>query len=151
MDMSNWKAAILAAIAAAGTFLAEALGGWDADIITLLVFMGVDFLLGIIVAGVFKQSKKTKSGRLNSAASFKGLFKKGAVLLVVLIANRLDVMGGDGHTVRSLVVLFFLGNEGLSILENLGLMGVPFPPALKNALEALQKKGGGTDTPAPGK
>lgn len=145
MDMTEWKAAILAAIAAAGTFLAEALGGWDADIITLLIFMGADFLLGIIVAGVFKKSKKTKSGKLNSTASSKGLFKKGAILLVVLIANRLDVMGGDGHAVRSLVVLFFLGNEGLSIVENLGLMGVPFPPLLKDALEALQKKGDGKD------
>lgn len=136
------KTAVLAALAAAGTFLSESFGGWDADLITLLVFMGVDFLLGLVVAGVFHRSNKSESGALDSRASFKGLCKKGAVLLVVLIANRLDVMGGGaGHAVRSLVVLFFLGNEGLSIVESLGLMGVPFPQRLKDALEALRRSG----------
>lgn len=149
-NINEIKTGVLAALAAAGTFLAESFGGWDADLMTLLIFMAVDFLLGLIVAGVFKKSNKSETGALDSRASFKGLCKKGAVLLVVLIAHRLDLMGGGGsHAVRSLVIFFFLGNEGLSIVESLGLMGVPFPKKLTDALEALRRNSDADKGAAP--
>jgi len=135
------KNAALAALASAGSLLAGALGGWDAVLETLLACMAVDYVTGMVVAGVFKKSGKSEGGALDSRAGFRGLCRKGAVLLCVLVAARLDTLLGGGYA-RTAVALFFIGNEGLSVLENLGLMGVPYPAFLKNALEALEEKGG---------
>lgn len=132
----------LGGLAAAGSLLANALGGWDAGIQTLLWLMAADYLTGMVVAGVFRRSGKSESGALDSRAGFKGLCRKGAMLLAVLVAVRLDALAGEGQYARTAVVLFFAGNEGLSILENLGLMGVPYPPFLRQALEVFVKKGG---------
>mgnify|MGYP005786782683 CR=1 FL=1 len=134
------KNGVLAALAAAGSTVAAALGGWDAALQTLLLFMAADYLTGMLVAGVFRQSGKSEDGALDSRAGFKGLCKKGAQLVAVLVGARLDLLLGTDWA-RTAVVLFFLGNEGLSILENLGLMGVPLPEALKNALSVLKEKG----------
>ncbi len=134
------KNAALAALASAGSLVAAALGGWDAGLQTLLAFMAADYVTGLLVAGVFKRSGKSSGGALDSRAGFKGLCKKAAVLLCVLVAARLDAFMG-GEYARTAVILFFMGNEGLSILENLGLMGVPYPAFLKNALSALRDKG----------
>lgn len=132
----------LGALAAAGSLLANALGGWDAALQTLLWLMAADYLTGMVVAGVFRRSGKSESGALDSRAGFKGLCRKGAMLLLVLIAVRLDALAGGGQYARTAVVLFFAGNEGLSILENLGLMGVPYPAFLRQALAVLLEKGG---------
>ena len=134
------KNGVLAALAAAGSTVAAALGGWDTALQTLLLFMAADYLTGMLVAGVFRQSGKSEDGALDSRAGFKGLCKKGAQLVAVLVGARLDLLLGTDWA-RTAVVLFFLGNEGLSILENLGLMGVPLPEALKNALSVLKEKG----------
>ena len=134
------KSGVLAALAAAGSTLAGALGGWDAALQTLLLFMAADYLTGVLVAGVFRQSGKSADGALDSRAGFRGLCRKGAQLVAVLVGARLDALLGTDWA-RTAVVLFFLGNEGLSILENLGLMGVPLPGALKNALTVLKSKG----------
>ena len=139
-DAGTIKNAVLAALAAAGSLLANALGGWDAALELLAVCMAVDYATGMLVAGVFRRSGKTESGALDSRAGFKGLCRKGAQLLVVLVAARLDTLLGGGYT-RTAVILFFIGNEGLSILENLGLMGVPYPASLERALSALRDKG----------
>ncbi len=135
------KNAVLAAIAAGVSAVTGLMGGWDAALQTLLFLMAADCVSGVVVAGVFKCSGKSKQGRLDSRAGFKGLCKKGAELLLVLVAVRLDALVGAGQYTRMAVIFFFIGNEGLSILENMGLMGVPYPRFLKNALEALQDKG----------
>ena len=106
----------------------------------LMALMALDFLTGWLVAGVWKRSNKSESGALDSKASFRGLIRKGMILMVVWIGVLLDDALGATY-VRNAVVLFFVGNEGLSLLENLGLMGVPFPDFLKKALEALHDRG----------
>lgn len=136
------KNIVLGAVALVGSAVANALGGWDAALEVLIALMAADYVTGVLVAAVWKNSSKSESGALDSRAGFKGLCKKCVVLLLVWIAVLLDrAMGVD--YVRTAVVLFFIGNEGLSLLENIGLMGVPFPAFLKDALEALKEKGDG--------
>lgn len=125
-----------------GVFLswfASLFGGWDDALTTLIIFMAVDYITGLIVAAVFKQSKKTESGAVESCAGFKGLCRKGAILLVVLVACRLDMIVGSNF-IRDAAVIAFVVNESISIIENCGLMGVPIPPMLVQAIEVLKKK-----------
>lgn len=134
------KNAVFAALAATGTVIANAMGGWDAALRVLVCFMAADYLTGILVAAVFKQSPKSAGGALESRAGFKGLVRKGVILLLVWISALLDnVTGADD--VRTAVCLFFIANEGLSILENTAIMGVPYPSFVKNMLEAVKEKG----------
>lgn len=135
------KNAALAAIAAGVGAVTGALGGWDAALQTLVFIMAIDFVTGVVVAGVFKRSAKSELGRLDSRAGFKGICRKGAQLGLVLVAVQLDAMTGTGQYVRMAMIVFFIGNEGLSILENLGLMGVPYPQFLRDVLEALRERG----------
>lgn len=138
------KTAILATVGIAGSFLASLWGGWDLALETLVLFMGIDYLCGLIVAAVFHKSEKSENGALESRAGFKGLIRKGAVLLVVLIGHRLDlVIGGPviGHTLtRDAVCIAFTTNELISIIENIGVMGVPVPAVITKAIDVLQKK-----------
>ena len=125
------KNTVLAAAAAAGSAVFEALGGLD-ELLGLLI--------AVLVAALWHRSGKSATGALDSRAGFRGLCKKGAVLLVVYIGVLLDRALGIDY-VRGALVLFFCGNEGLSLLENIGLMGVPYPPALRKMLEALKTEG----------
>lgn len=122
-----------------GSAIANYFGGWDASLTTLLIFMGVDYLTGLIVAGVFHRSPKTASGSLESRAGWKGLCQKGVTLLIVLIACRLDLLLNTTF-IRDAVVIAFVTNETLSIIENAGLMGVPIPSVIVKAIEVLKKK-----------
>lgn len=137
------KSLICTACGTVGAFIAAALGGWDTAIIALLVFMGIDFATGWIVAAVFHKSKKSDSGGLKSHASFKGLCKKGTVLLLVVVANLLDKQTGATY-IRDAVCIAFMVNELLSIVENASLMGVPIPKAITKALDILSEKEGQT-------
>lgn len=134
------KGWVLAAGSALGGIVLELLGGWDLTLQALLCCMAADYLTGLLVAGVFHNSGKTESGTLESRAGFKGLVKKCGILLLVFLAVMLDRATGHGF-VRPAVCLFFVANEGISILENVGLMGVPYPASLRNMLEALKKRG----------
>lgn len=134
------KNLVLAALAAAGTIIANAVGGFDQPMKLLAALMVGDFLTGIAVALVWKKSPKTATGAASSAIGFKGLLKKGAIVLVVWIAVELDKALGSDY-VRLMVILFFAGNEGMSLVENLGLMGVPFPDAVDRMFEELRKEG----------
>ena len=106
---------------------------------TLLIFMAVDFVSGLIVAGVFHNSPKTEQGALESRAGFKGLCRKFIILAFVMIANRLDIVLGLDY-VRTFVCISFMCNELLSIIENAGLMGIPIPNILKKSIELLKSK-----------
>ena len=130
------KSAICAACGTVGTFIAAALGGWDTAIITLLVFMAIDFVTGWVVAVVFKKSHKTETGGYSSAIGLKGLCKKGMIILLVVMANLLDKQTGANY-IRDAVCIAFMVNEAMSILENAGLMGIPIPAPLKKALDVL--------------
>ena len=80
------KNAVLAALAALGTFVANALGGWDAALQVLIGLMAADYVTGLIVAGVFKRSGKSETGALESRAGFKGLVRKCTILMLVWVA-----------------------------------------------------------------
>ena len=132
------KTGICSAIGAAGAALASFFGGWSTGLATLVFFMAVDYLSGLVVAGVFKASTKTDSGALESRAGWKGLCRKCMTLVYVLIAYRLDVMIGTNY-IRDAVVIAFVANELISITENAGLMGIPLPDKIKWAIDVLQK------------
>ena len=108
--------------------------------ITLLIFMTADYITGLLVAGVFHASPKSETGALESKAGFKGLVRKGMTLLFVLIACRLDMILGVNY-IRDAVCIAFIVNELISLVENGGLMGVPIPEPLMDAIEVLKKKG----------
>ena len=120
-------------------------GGWSAGMTTLVIFMTIDYISGIVVACVFHASTKSASGAFESRAGWKGLVKKCFTLLFVLIAHRLDLAimetaGIDAamHYIRDTVVIGFMANELFSIVENAGLMGIPLPKAITRAIEVLQ-------------
>lgn len=122
-----------------GSIIASLFGGWDTGIATLILFMGIDFLSGLAVAGIFKNSSKTETGALESRAGWKGLCRKSMTLLFVLIAHRLDLSIGTSY-IRDTVVIGFMANELLSIVENAGLMGIPLPAVLTKAIDILNQK-----------
>lgn len=133
------KDGICTAIGIVGSTIASFFGGFDAALITLLIFMGVDYATGLIVAGVFHKSEKTENGALESRAGWKGLCRKGVSLLVVLVACRLDMIMGSNF-IRDATVIAFIANETISIIENAGLMGVSIPSLITKAIEVLKKK-----------
>ena len=101
------KSGICTGIGIVGSFIASLFGGWDAGLTTLLLFMGIDYASGLIVAGIFHNSKKTESGALESRAGWKGLCRKGMTLLFVLIAHRLDLAIGVDY-IRNAVIIGFI-------------------------------------------
>ena len=123
-----------------GGFITTLLGGWDSALVTLIVFMGVDFFTGVVTAAMGK-SKHTDSGGLSSKAGWFGLAKKVCTLLLIVVAVRMDILLGTTY-VRDAVCISFCLNELLSIVENTSLMGVPFPHAIKKAIDVLQTKVG---------
>lgn len=130
------KTSLCTFLGAVGGAIAAALGGWDASIKTLVIFMAIDYVSGLIVAGVFHKSSKTPGGRLESRAGWKGLCRKGMVLAVVLVAARLDIVTGLTF-IRDAVCIGYIANEAISILENAGLMGIPMPKVITRAVDLL--------------
>lgn len=133
---------IIKGLAAAGGAVAGVLGGVDTVLKVLIAFMAIDYTTGMIV-GWMGRSTKTETGHLDSKTGFIGLLKKALMMLMVLMAALLDrALGGDTAMFRSLMIWFYIANEGLSILENLTLAGVPFPQRIREALEQLQNRKG---------
>lgn len=132
------KSGICTVIGIVGSFIAAMFGGWDQALVTLVIFMTIDYISGLLVAGVFHNSKKTKTGALESRAGWKGLCRKGVTLLFVLVAYRLDLALGLNY-IRDAVIIGFIANELISIVENAGLMGIPLPNVIQNAIELLTK------------
>lgn len=133
------KEMICTAIGAVGGAVAAAFGGWDSALVTLLIFMAVDYVSGLIVAGIFHKSPKSENGGLESRAGWKGLCRKAVTLLFVLTAHRLDLVIGVNY-IRDAVIIGFIANDLISIVENAGLMGIPLPAAIQNAIDILTKK-----------
>ena len=123
-----------------GGFITMLMGGWDNALMTLVIFMGIDFMTGFIGAAVGK-SKHSWTGRLSSKAGWYGLAKKFSTLLIIVAAVRIDILIGTTY-VRDATCIGFCVNELLSIVENTSLMGVPYPDAIKKAIDVLQKKAG---------
>lgn len=128
--------AIVAVVLAA---IAQAFGGWNQGMTFLVIAMTIDYISGLIVAAVFHKSKKTETGRLESRAGWKGLIRKGMTLAIVLVAAQLDITLKTTF-IRDAIVIGFIANEVISIIENAGLMGVPITPAITNMIDLLKKK-----------
>lgn len=133
------KETICTAVGVAGSTIAAAFGGWDEALVTLIIFMVIDYLSGLAVAGIFHKSNKSENGALESRAGWKGLCRKCVTLLFVLIAYRLDLAIGVDY-IRNAVIIGFMANELISIVENAGLMGIPLPGVIQNAIEVLTQK-----------
>lgn len=133
------KTGICTAVGVVGGFIAALFGGWDAALTTLIIFMAIDYISGLIVAGVFHASKKSETGALESHAGRKGLIRKCFTLLFVLVAYRLDLAIGVEY-IHDTVIIGFIANELISIVENMGLMGIPLPPIVTKAIDILTKK-----------
>ena len=114
-------------------------GGLDMPIVALVICMGVDYVTGLIVAGVFHNSPKTPGGGLDSRVGWKGLARKFVTLLIVVVANLMDGLLKLGY-IRDAVIVGFCANECISILENAGHMGLPIPKVLMRAMDALSGK-----------
>lgn len=136
------KFAICAAAGTLGTCIASIFGGWSSDLKTLLILMLVDYIMGIVIAGVFKKSTKSKNGALSSEAGLKGIIKKCGALVCVIIAVQVDSMLQVDY-IRTLVIITLVVNELISIVENLGIMGVPVPKPLLKAIDVLKNKSEG--------
>lgn len=127
--MKQFINSVLAAIATGAVYL---FGGFDVALNCLLIAIVLDYLTGIIKAYIKKE--------LSSEVGLKGILKKVGVLIVVMLGVLVDRVTGNTGAVRTLVIYYFVANEGLSIIENLGAAGVPIPAKLKKALKALKKE-----------
>ena len=132
------KQTICSVLGVIGSVIASFFGGWGAGLATLLIFMGLDYISGLLVAGVFKNSPKTDTGSLESKAGWKGLCRKCMTLVFVLVAYRLDLVIGTNY-IRDAVII---ANETISLVENAGLMGLPLPEVISKAIDILQKNTG---------
>lgn len=121
-----------------GAFIAFAFGGWSEALTFLLVAIGAD-----IISGMYASIKEGRG--LNSAVGSVGLAKKGLMLLVILIAHRLDVLLELDNIVMTAAVYFYIANELISITENYGRIGLPMPDKLRDVIAVLKSKGGVKD------
>lgn len=123
------------AIASGGSVAAYLFGGWSTLLQILVVFIAIDYLTGLMVAGY--------QGKLSSKVGFRGIGKKIMILALVAVAHAIDTVLGDNSFIRDAVIFFYLANELLSIIENAGKTGLPIPSVLKKAVETLNDKGEG--------
>ena len=133
------KELVCTSIGIVGSAVTTVFGGWSAAMTTLLIFMAVDYISGLAVAGIFKNSTKTDSGALESRAGWKGLCRKCMTLVFVLIAYRLDITIHTSY-IKDAVCIAFIANELISIVENAGLMGIKVPAVIARAIDVLTNK-----------
>ena len=111
------------------------LGGLDAALKTLLVLMVLDYITGLCKAIANKE--------INSIIGAKGIIKKVGYLIIVAVSVLLDEVVGNTGAIRNIVIYFFVANEGISILENWGAMGLPLPKKITEVLEQIKNENGG--------
>lgn len=131
--MNNSRAISNTIIATFGVWLSWLFGSWDIAIQVLVAFMIIDYVTGVIVAYI--------NGDIDSKVGFKGILKKVLILIALIVGVLLDRLIGVEWTFRTVVCYFFIGNEGWSILENIGKTGLPIPDKLKDKLAQLKDEG----------
>ncbi|MCQ2509943.1 MAG: phage holin family protein [Lachnospiraceae bacterium] len=134
------KDVVLAVIGAIGAAVAGFFGGWTTSLTTLVVFMAIDYITGVIMALVFKKSAKTDTGGYSSTVGMQGIFKKVMTIILVYMGHRIDIELGCNY-IRDFISIAFIVNEAVSIAENCALMGLPVPDILVKSLDILKKKG----------
>lgn len=137
--MDKIKNIVFPVIGAIGSALSYIFGGFDMSLIVLFVLMVADYILGLMCCFTLK-SNKSESGGYNSNYGWKGLLKKFAALITVIIANFLDMWITHTDIFRNFAIITYCVNELMSIMENLGLLGVPLPNFLKTVLDVLNKQ-----------
>lgn len=140
------KAIFCAVVGLAGAAVAALFGGWTEAMTILCILMALDYIGGLLVAGIWHRSPKTETGGLESRAGAKGLVRKLFILALVAVAHFVDRLVGTNY-IRDAVAIAFSLNEIISIMENAGLMGIPIPRVLQKGLELLRQKSGETDEP----
>lgn len=130
INMNNEAFCLL--LADIGTVLLFLFGGWDIALQCLLIAIAIDYISGLIKA------YNTKT--LDSKVGFKGILKKVGILCIVALSVVVDRITGESGAIRTLVIYYFVANEGLSVLENLSIAGLPIPQSIKKALQALKKE-----------
>lgn len=127
-------------LAALGGAIAGIFGGWTALMTILAAMMALDYVTGIVVAASGR-SLKTDGGHLDSKVGFIGLAKKGFILAIVLVATLLDkALGAETMVFQTAATCYYIANEGISVMENAGLMGLPVPKIVRKALEQMREK-----------
>ena len=134
------KTGFYGAVGILGGMFGNLFGGLDKIFYALLICSIIDFLSGGAVAIVFKNSPKTETGAAQSQAGFKGLVKKVFIYLIIVVVVQIDSVIGSNGFLRNAVIIGFMVNEVLSIIENAGLMGIKMPDAVTNAVDILKKK-----------
>lgn len=135
------KAYICMIAGSLGAAVTMIFGGWSEGLTVLLILMAIDYISGLVVAGVFHKSPKTETGALESKAGLKGLLRKFFIVCVVVVAHLIDRLLGMNY-LRDAAAIAFCLNEVISIVENVGLMGVPMPKVLVKAIDVLRQKAG---------
>lgn len=131
---------ILKWLAGAVGAVAGLLGEWNVLLTILAIMMLLDYMTGLIVAWRGR-SPKTETGGVSSKAGFDGLIRKFFIMVVVLVATLLDTaIGNSTRVFQTAATMYYIANEGISILENTALMGVKYPAFIRNALETLEKQ-----------
>lgn len=131
--MKEFVNLVQCAFAAMGGFFGWFVGGMDGLLYALIAFVVVDYLTGLMAAGLEK--------KLSSGVGFRGIFKKVVIFCLVAVGHIIDThVVGNGSVLRTAVIFFYLSNEGISILENAGRMGLPIPEKLKSVLEQLKEE-----------
>ncbi len=131
---------IIKAVCLVTGFIAGLFGEWTTALTILAVMMTVDYLTGILVA-ISGKSPKTEGGGLSSKVGFTGIARKGFILLIVLVATMLDkAIGNTSMVFQTATVFYYIANEGISVLENADLMGVPFPAFIRKHLEDMREE-----------
>ena len=119
-------------IGVAGGILAGIFGQWNTALWALVILMAMDYITGIIKAVYIK--------KLSSEEGYKGILKKITILVIVALANRVQVITGGVAAVREIVIMFYIANEGISVLENVAAVSTKMPAALKNILLQLRDR-----------
>ena len=133
------KEAICTVTGLVGGVVSTLLGGFSQGLTALFICMVIDYVSGLVVAGVFHTSPKTESGALQSNTCVKGIIKKIMVLCLVAIAHRIDIVVGSSY-IRDAAIIGFMVNEIISIFENAGLMGIKLPSVMTKAIDILTDK-----------
>ena len=138
MKIKNFIDVIIGVV---GSIVVSFLGGWDNGIATLFMFMVIDFITGLYIGAILKRSPKSEHGGLTSKASFNGLVKKAMIIIIVGMMYQLDILFGIDY-LRNGTILAYCFSEGISIIENAGIIGVPIPDIVKKGIDLLNNKVG---------
>lgn len=133
------KETVCTAIGLIGSLITSLLGGWDVPMKALVICMIIDYISGLMVAGIFHKSKKSDNGALNSSIGMKGLCKKCMVLFWVIVMAQVGRVTNMEY-LRNAVIIGFIANEFISIAENSKLMGIPLPKPIFNAIDVLTER-----------